>query len=198
MSHFKDGIFSTIYLECPHDSHDSHNEGGEVLEPVDNSTQPVDNSTEVANVTNDVVALHDDAVSSYGKCFEYTLFFQVFVMMQVFNEINCRKLKSSELNVFSGFFNNWMFILIVVTTVVVQIAIVQYGGIIFQTTPLSLHQHLFAVGVGIGGLIFGILFRLVPTSIFACFKFKEQEKKESSLTTLVRKKTTKRPPVKHS
>jgi magnesium-transporting ATPase (P-type) len=169
MSYFKHGIFSTIYLECPR-------ERGKVVEPVDYSTEPAQGT--------DVVALHDDAISSYGKCFEYTLFFQVFVMMQVFNEINCRKLESSELNVFSGLFNNRMFILIVVTTVVIQIGIVQYGGIIFQTTPLSLYQHLFAVAVGVGGIFFRIVFRLVPTSIFACFNLKE-----SSLTTLDKKTT---------
>ena len=35
-----------------------------------------------------------------------TVVFHTFVFMQVFNEINCRKLKSSELNVFAGFCNN--------------------------------------------------------------------------------------------
>lgn len=38
-----------------------------------------------------------------------TIVFNTFVFMQVFNEINCRKLKSEELNVFKGFFNNWIF-----------------------------------------------------------------------------------------
>lgn len=38
-----------------------------------------------------------------------TILFHSFVFMQVFNEINCRKLKSSELNVFSGFCNNAIF-----------------------------------------------------------------------------------------
>lgn len=38
-----------------------------------------------------------------------TIVFNTFVFMQVFNEINCRKLKSEELNVFKGFFNNLIF-----------------------------------------------------------------------------------------
>ena len=189
MVHFREGLFSQIYLECPSDSGNS----GSHEEPSTNNTAPTDsNKTEPA-----AVARFNSEVGG-ERCFEYTLFFQVFVMMQVFNEINCRKLKSSELNVFSGFFNNWMFIFIVAITVVAQIAIVQYGGLIFQTTPLTLHQHLFALAVGLGGLIFGILFRLVPTKLFSCFKFKEEEKKESTFTTLVRKKTTRRAPVKHS
>lgn len=41
------------------------------------------------------------------------MIFHTFVFMQVFNEINCRKLKSSELNVFAGFCNNLIFQVIV-------------------------------------------------------------------------------------
>jgi Ca2+ transporting ATPase len=40
--------------------------------------------------------------------------------MQIFNEINARKLGVKEYNVFSGFFNNPLFILILVSTMVVQ------------------------------------------------------------------------------
>ena len=195
MVHFKDGLFAPVYLECPSNgSHDSDSGNG----PSTNATEP-SSATESSNATGEASsAVRFNSEENQSRCFEYTLFFQVFVMMQVFNEINCRKLKSSELNVFSGFFNNWMFIFIVAMTVVAQIAIVQYGGLIFQTTPLSLHQHLFALAVGLGGLIFGILFRLVPTKLFSCFKFHEEEKKESTFTSLVRKKTTRRAPVKHS
>lgn len=58
----------------------------------------------------------------------FTMFFHIFVFLQVFNEINCRKLHSSELNVFEGFFSNWIFLSILVGTMVVQILLVQLGG----------------------------------------------------------------------
>jgi len=58
----------------------------------------------------------------------FTIFFNTFVFMQVFNEVNCRKLKSTELNVFKGFFNNPLFLIILVGTIVVQILIVEFGG----------------------------------------------------------------------
>ena len=48
--------------------------------------------------------------------------------MQVFNEINARKLKSSELNVFENFFNNPLFIIILIATIAIQIACVEFGG----------------------------------------------------------------------
>jgi magnesium-transporting ATPase (P-type) len=54
----------------------------------------------------------------------FTIFFNAFVFMQVFNEINSRKLKASELNVFANFFNNSIFFLVVVFTIIVQIVLV--------------------------------------------------------------------------
>lgn len=58
----------------------------------------------------------------------FTIFFNTFVFMQVFNEVNCRKLKSTELNVFKGFFNNPLFLVILVGTIIVQVLIVEFGG----------------------------------------------------------------------
>lgn len=48
-----------------------------------------------------------------------TIFFNTFVFLQLFNEINCRKLLKSEYNIFSGFFNNWIFIVIWILTVII-------------------------------------------------------------------------------
>ena len=50
----------------------------------------------------------------------YSIFFNVFVLLQIFNEINARKLKSNELNVFSNFFNNPLFLVIMISTLVIQ------------------------------------------------------------------------------
>ena len=47
----------------------------------------------------------------------YTIVFQMFVFCQVFNQINARKLGEREFNVFENFFNNAMFIFILVLTV---------------------------------------------------------------------------------
>lgn len=49
----------------------------------------------------------------------FTLFFDIFVFLQLFNEINCRKLKKEEVNVFAGFFENSLFIFVIVVTIVV-------------------------------------------------------------------------------
>lgn len=46
----------------------------------------------------------------------YTIVFQMFVFCQLFNQINARKLGEREFNVFENFFNNAMFIFILVLT----------------------------------------------------------------------------------
>lgn len=50
----------------------------------------------------------------------YTIVFNTFVMMQLFNEINARKIHG-ERNVFEGIFNNVIFCTIVLGTFVVQV-----------------------------------------------------------------------------
>jgi len=89
------------------------------------------------------------------KTEHYTLIFNTFVFMQIFNEINARKLRNDEYNVFAGFLNNFLFLGIVITTTIVQVALVQYGGQPIRTSPLSLNQHLLCIGIGLFSLVQG-------------------------------------------
>ena len=57
--------------------------------------------------------------------------------MQLFNQINSRKLGEKDYNVFSKFFNNPMFIVITILTFGIQVAIVQWGGRYMRAVPLS-------------------------------------------------------------
>lgn len=50
----------------------------------------------------------------------YTIVFNTFVMMQLFNEFNARKIHG-ERNVFDGIFNNLIFCSIVFGTFVIQV-----------------------------------------------------------------------------
>ena len=74
----------------------------------------------------------------YQKLFHYTMIFNTFVFMQIFNEINARKLGEKEYNIFEGFFNNMLFLYIVVATIAIQYFMVEYGGKAVRTVPLSL------------------------------------------------------------
>ena len=55
----------------------------------------------------------------------------------MFNEINARKLKPTEWNVFAGFFNNPMFLFVLVSTVAVQLALTELGGKAVKCAPLT-------------------------------------------------------------
>lgn len=66
------------------------------------------------------------------------MIFNAFVFLQVFNEINARKLGEKEFNIFEGFFNNMLFLYIVVGTIAIQYFMVEYGGTAVRTVPLTL------------------------------------------------------------
>ena len=87
------------------------------------------------------------------KVRHFTLIFNAFVFMQLFNEINSRKLGVYEYNPFSGFFNNGLFLLILIITIIVQIAMVQYGGQSVRTVPLTPEEHGICIGIGASTII---------------------------------------------
>jgi hypothetical protein len=87
-------------------------------------------------------------------------------MMQVFNEINSRKLGAHDYNVFESFFNNWLFIGIIIFTIVVQTVLVQYGGTPLRCWPLTIEQHAICIGLGVFSLINGTLYLLVPLLVY--------------------------------
>ncbi|MBN3304068.1 AT2B1 ATPase, partial [Amia calva] len=93
----------------------------------------------------------------------YTIVFNTFVMMQLFNEINARKIHG-ERNVFEGIFNNLIFCSIVFGTFVIQIVIVQFGGKPFSCIGLTIDQWLWCIFLGLGALLWGQLIASIPTS----------------------------------
>eukprot|EP00300_Choanocystis_sp_HF-7_P018086 c1992_g1_i1.p1 GENE.c1992_g1_i1~~c1992_g1_i1.p1 ORF type:complete len:1020 (-),score=308.18 c1992_g1_i1:52-3084(-) len=101
----------------------------------------------------------------------FTMVFNTFVMLQVFNEINSRKIHG-EVNVFSGFLTNPYFVTIVVGTIFVQFFIVEFGGLALRTTPLTTNQWLLSIGLGAGSLIVGFLLHIIPASVFQVFSKK--------------------------
>uniref|UniRef100_A0A8C6WVH9 Calcium-transporting ATPase n=1 Tax=Neogobius melanostomus TaxID=47308 RepID=A0A8C6WVH9_9GOBI len=82
----------------------------------------------------------------------YTIIFNTFVMMQLFNEINARKIHG-ERNVFDGIFRNPIFCSIVFGTFAVQIVIIQFGGKPFSCQPLDLEKWMWCVFLGLGELV---------------------------------------------
>ncbi|KAL6063492.1 plasma membrane calcium [Balamuthia mandrillaris] len=89
-----------------------------------------------------------------------TLIFNLFVLCQIFNEINSRRIYD-EINVFSRIHANPVFLFILAFTCVMQYMIVAYGGEFASTTPLSKEQWLQCILIAAGSLPFGVLLRLI-------------------------------------
>lgn len=122
------------------------------------------------------------------------MIFNAFVFMQIFNEINARKLGDREFNVFQGFFNNLLFLWIVLATIAIQYCMVQYGGASVRTTPLTTEQHLICLAIGMFSLIQGVIVKLVlPVRWFERIHINEvpmtEEEAAKSLTSIARKPT---------
>ncbi|XP_029771920.1 plasma membrane calcium-transporting ATPase 2 isoform X1 [Suricata suricatta] len=93
----------------------------------------------------------------------YTIIFNTFVLMQLFNEVNARKIHG-ERNVFDGIFRNPIFCTIVLGTFAIQIVIVQFGGKPFSCSPLQLDQWMWCIFIGLGELVWGQVIATIPTS----------------------------------
>ncbi|XP_053562697.1 plasma membrane calcium-transporting ATPase 4 isoform X3 [Bombina bombina] len=93
----------------------------------------------------------------------YTIVFNTFVMMQLFNEINARKIHG-ERNVFDNIYRNPIFCAVVLGTFGAQIIIVEFGGKPFSCSGLSLSQWFWCIFIGLGELLWGQLICSVPTS----------------------------------
>jgi Ca2+ transporting ATPase len=67
-----------------------------------------------------------------------SIFFQAFVLMQVFNSVTCRKLDDASLNPFSKLFSNPIFWFIQSLTLVVQYLFLMFGGVFVGVVDLTL------------------------------------------------------------
>ena len=112
----------------------------------------------------------------------WSLFFNVFVMLQLFNEFNARrlptpeKLKTSltEWNTFSGVLTNLNFVVVMIVTFSLQVLIVEFGGDAVNLVQggLTKEQWLFCVVAGSGSLVWqfvinSLIVMFVPESFEA-------------------------------
>lgn len=128
--------------------------------------------------------------------------FQVFVLMNIFNMVNCRildqmpqdaqieestiaeegeeiKSDSREFNIFKRPFSNFWFWIVLFGELNVQFLMVGYGGLfgtLFSTTPLSFGMHITAVCFGLGTWALAALMKITgPKFVNAMPEFGEDE-----------------------
>lgn len=106
----------------------------------------------------------------------FTIIFNSFVMMTMFNEFNARKIHGQR-NVFEGLFTNRLFYSIWIVTCTLQVLIIQFGRRVFSTKPLTLQQWLICLMFGVGTLLWGQLIASISThklkKILYCRRSKE-------------------------
>lgn len=118
-----------------------------------------------------------------------TFLFQTFVLMNIFNMVNCRVLGSmpvaqqsieassvqeahqgtdgKEFNIFVRIHHNWWFLIIILAELNVQFLMVGYAsvGTLFQTTPLTFGMHLTALLLGMSVWGIGALIKVTPDKL---------------------------------
>ena len=92
-----------------------------------------------------------------------TFVFNTFVFCQIFNELNARSI-GDNMDVFKGLFSNVFFCAIIVSTVVIQYALIEIDMVswIVKAVPLSADLWFKSVLLGALSLPFGGLMRLIP------------------------------------
>jgi len=92
---------------------------------------------------------------------QFTLIFNLFVCMQLFNQLNARKIHG-EFNIFKGIANNSMFLVILLIEFLGQVFIVEVAQVLFGCASLSVKQWLFCLGVGCTELVVGQIITALP------------------------------------
>ena len=97
--------------------------------------------------------------------YHFTIFFNIFVYMQVFNSINARKLQKDEFNVFSGILGNWLYLVIQGVIIIGQIILVTFGGRAVRTHALSVQQHCYCLLISSMTLVWGAFVKILPIDV---------------------------------
>lgn len=100
------------------------------------------------------------------KLIHFTYIFQVFVILQLFNQINSRFIQEGEWNIMKGFFSNKMFIAIFVIEWAMQFVMVEIGGAVTKCSPLDTKQNLICLAFGFISIPWGAIIKFFPLKHF--------------------------------
>lgn len=97
----------------------------------------------------------------HDKAVLRTCVFNAFVFLQVFNEVNCRRIHD-EVNVLQNIVYNPVFVVVQLAVVLGQVLLVLFGGAAFSTVPLTPYQWFVSILIGSLSLPVGLVLRLLP------------------------------------
>ena len=121
-----------------------------------------------------------DSDDDPGPSRHYTVVFNAFVFMQIFNMINSRKI-NDELNVFEGIHHNKIFIIIFFIIAIIQALIVQFTREVFQVAEDGLWygQWFFCIAIGLTVFPVTFLTKFIPDRW--CPKLGNKKKKKNKV-----------------
>lgn len=92
-----------------------------------------------------------------------TVVFNLFVFFQIFNMLASRKI-NDEINIFSGMFENGMFVSVWLIIVVCQVLIVQFGSTAMKChrNGLTLDQWIICIVLSVISLLWNIVLKFIP------------------------------------
>lgn len=96
------------------------------------------------------------------KCVMYTIVFETFVFLQIFNEFNCRCIQPKKLNMFAHLYQSPLFCLVVVGTFAMTMFFVEFCGQMVRVTPLTSTEHAACILWGASTLIISTILKLTP------------------------------------
>jgi hypothetical protein len=97
----------------------------------------------------DETPLYINKYQEFGASRHLTNVFNIFVVLQIFNMINCRKI-NDEKNIFDGLFANYMFPLIWLVIVIGQGIIVEFGSKVMKCSPAGLAWSHWVIAIILG------------------------------------------------
>merc|ERR1711964_374441 len=97
-------------------------------------------------------------VSEMAGRAHYTMIFNIFIWLQLFNLIHCRRIHD-EHNILGGISQSWTFAIIWLIVAGTQYCMVEFGGEIVQTVSLSQDQWFFCLAVGATSLPCGFVIK---------------------------------------
>lgn len=126
------------------------------------------------------------ADASNNQMQHYTFLFQTFMLMNLFNMVNCRTLPTEDdpqYNIVKHLNGNWWFVIILLFELNVQFLMIGYPNLsgMFVTTPITLGMHLTALGFALGALGVGALSKAIPVENLEFLPKIEEEETENSI-----------------
>ena len=123
---------------------------------------------------------YDENNLATARTKHYTLLFNTFVFMHVFNEINCRKIGAKDFNIFSGIFSNWMFLAVIVGICAIQWVFVNILQRLVNCTSLTSQEFAIGIFLGLTTWLAALALKLTPVSWLKKIPVKVDENKAES------------------